>query len=276
MKTIIAPTDFSTASLNAVNYAADFAMSINAKLVLLNVVKIPIAVSEIPVPEPIFGDILRDSNQDLEALAEKCRIRTKGKIDISAEVMIGTIEYQIGEIVKEKKPLALVMGLTQTKSNQRFFFGSKTLSMIKHLDIPVLIIPEHVSFAGIKKIGLACDFENVNDTIPFDSLDKFLSDFNATLDIVHVNKEEEFVEAADVIGSGPIQKNLRKFHPEFHFLKSKNMTKELKEFVKLRGIDLLIVIPKKHSYLELFGERHSKEIALNMDIPILSLHARSK
>jgi len=34
MKTIIAPTDFSAVSLNAVNYAADMAQDINAELIL--------------------------------------------------------------------------------------------------------------------------------------------------------------------------------------------------------------------------------------------------
>jgi nucleotide-binding universal stress UspA family protein len=48
MRTIIAPTDFSAVSLNAVNYAADLAVAINAELILLHVVQIPITVSEIP------------------------------------------------------------------------------------------------------------------------------------------------------------------------------------------------------------------------------------
>ena len=163
MKTIIAPTDFSTVSLNAVNYAADLAASINAKLILLNVVTIPIVVSEIPVPEPVFGDMIYDSSQDLGELADKLKVRTNGKIEISSEIMIGTIEYQIAEIVKHQKPFALVMGLTTGKSAERFFFGSKTLSAIKYVHFPVLIIPEDVKFTEIKKIGLACDFENVKD-----------------------------------------------------------------------------------------------------------------
>ena len=276
MKTIIAPTDFSSVSLNAVNYAADLAVSINAKLILLNVVTIPIVVSEIPVPEPVFGDMIYDSGQDLGELAEKLKVRTNGKIDISSEIMIGTIEYQIGEMAKSQKPFALVMGLTNGKSAERFFFGSKTLSTIKCLHFPVLIIPEGVKFAEIKKIGFACDFENLSSTVPFDSLDTFLSGFNATLDIVHLNKREEFIKAAEVIGSAPLQNRLEKFHPEFHFLKNVHLAEDLKAFVKRRGIDLLIVVPKKHSFLEFFGERHSKEIALQMDIPILSLHAHDE
>ena len=50
MKTIIAPTDFSPISLNAVNYAADMAVSINADLSLLYVCLLPITYGEAPYP----------------------------------------------------------------------------------------------------------------------------------------------------------------------------------------------------------------------------------
>jgi hypothetical protein len=57
MKTIIAPTDFSGSSLNSVNYAADLAVSINAKLVLFHAIPFPIAISEISVPGDFVDDL---------------------------------------------------------------------------------------------------------------------------------------------------------------------------------------------------------------------------
>ena len=41
MKTILAPTDFSASSINAVNYAADMALAVNAQLILINAVQFP-------------------------------------------------------------------------------------------------------------------------------------------------------------------------------------------------------------------------------------------
>jgi len=45
MRTIVAPTVFSSVSINALNYAADLAAAIEADLILLHVVQIPITVS---------------------------------------------------------------------------------------------------------------------------------------------------------------------------------------------------------------------------------------
>ena len=50
MKTIIAATDFSPNSENAVHYAADMATVLGAELHLLHVYSIPIPVSEVPIP----------------------------------------------------------------------------------------------------------------------------------------------------------------------------------------------------------------------------------
>ena len=49
MKTIIVPTDFSRISLNAANYAAEMASSINADLSLFHVCLLPITTyGEVP------------------------------------------------------------------------------------------------------------------------------------------------------------------------------------------------------------------------------------
>ena len=47
MQTIIAPTDFSDISLNAVNYAADMAIALNVNLLVLHAIELPINVNRL-------------------------------------------------------------------------------------------------------------------------------------------------------------------------------------------------------------------------------------
>jgi len=49
MKTIIVATDFSSAALNASHYATDMALSINANILLVNIVQTPVTYSDLPV-----------------------------------------------------------------------------------------------------------------------------------------------------------------------------------------------------------------------------------
>ena len=71
MKTILAPTDFSASSINAVNYAADLALSINANLVLFHAIPFPIAVSEISIPGDFIDDMMEASQKDMEELVRR-------------------------------------------------------------------------------------------------------------------------------------------------------------------------------------------------------------
>ena len=78
MKTIIAPTDFSPNSENAVLYAADMALQFDAKLCLLHVYSIPIPVSEVPVPAIDARQMEKDALEQLEKIKAKLISRTNG------------------------------------------------------------------------------------------------------------------------------------------------------------------------------------------------------
>ena len=90
----MAPTDFSASSINAVNYAADMALAVNAQLILINAVQFPMAISELSLPESVMDEIVDMGNSDLEDLADQVKKRTNEKVSISAEVLFGPAEQQ--------------------------------------------------------------------------------------------------------------------------------------------------------------------------------------
>src|SRR5450755_753361 len=116
MKTILAPTDFSSSSINAVNYAADMALATQAQLVIVNAIQFPVAASEISLPESVMDEMIDLGNNDLQELLNKLKKRTNDKIPISSEVLIGPVEQQIEFISADKKPLAIVMSIKPGKT----------------------------------------------------------------------------------------------------------------------------------------------------------------
>ena len=68
MKIIVAPTDFSTISLNAVNYATDMACILGANLALVHVCPIPVSLSDVPVPPYPFEELISDAERKMEEL----------------------------------------------------------------------------------------------------------------------------------------------------------------------------------------------------------------
>jgi nucleotide-binding universal stress UspA family protein len=272
MKTIIATTDFSVSSINAANYAADLSASLNAKLILLNVVEVPMSASEIPVPEMVFEDMMSMADQDLDNLGSKLTIRTNGEIEIITRVVLGTVATQIKEVSEENHPFAIVMGKKAGNSLERILLGSSTLTSVKHNPYPILIIPENIRFTGIHKIGLACDLQNVADTIPFKLLIDWVSVFNASLDIIHLSKHDHDLKSVEAGESVTLENHLNKLKPAFHFLVGDKLAERLNEYAKEEKLDLLVVVPKKHGFLALFDKKHSSDIIVHNNTAILAVH----
>ncbi|HVY76794.1 MAG TPA: universal stress protein, partial [Puia sp.] len=220
-------------------------------------------------------EMLDDARKDLENLAEDLGVRAKGKLTIETRVEIGTVVNQIKEFSNQENPFAVVFGTHGKTALERFLLGSNSLSAIKHLHVPVLIIPDQYRFVPITRIGLASDLafsQAFSRKVPYWRITEWLSSFNASLDIVHVSKSEH-PKYEDLSESISVEHQLYKFHPAVHFLTGSNLQEKLAEFAKERQLDLLIIVPQHHGIEDLFVERHAKKIILNQRIPVLSLHA---
>jgi nucleotide-binding universal stress UspA family protein len=76
---VIAPTDFSDVSINAVNYAADMAVSIDAMLMLMHVNEYIYAYSEAGV---VDGLIDENNDSKLEDIAQQLSERTGNALQV--------------------------------------------------------------------------------------------------------------------------------------------------------------------------------------------------
>jgi nucleotide-binding universal stress UspA family protein len=272
MKTILAPTDFSISSINAVNYAADLALSIKANLVLFHAIPFPIAVSEISVPGDFIDDMMEVDQRDMDELYEKIQVRTKGKLSVTTDIKIGAVEQEIENISAKEKPLAIVMGIRTGKSFERALMGSSIFHIMNHVGFPTIIVPENVQFNEIKNIGMACDFKKVGENIPFETITEWLSLFKPNFEIINIGKREKDFKADWVAESISLQTRLNAFRPRFNFLTGDNIAEELNEFVKTHPLDLLMVFPGKHGIFSLFHKKKSKSIINHSQLPILSIH----
>jgi nucleotide-binding universal stress UspA family protein len=265
MKTIIAPTDFSSISYNACLYAAKMAEDINAELVLLHAMELPIAVAEFPVTEDLFDEI--GMEKELEALKNKLSTETNNKVKIHTKNILGSTEYEIKELCKIKEPFAVVMGTHSTSLLDRFFLGSTTVYSAKHLRYPVLIIPSNTTYNPIKKIALASDLKDIYE-VPVHEIETIVKDFNAELEIFYVGKNQKNINRS-TLGSLLLDHRLINLNPQFHFIKDEDIMKGVTSLAKKHAIDLLIIIPKKHGP---FHKSQSRDFIFYADVPVMAIH----
>ena len=271
MKTILLPTDFSAAANNAANYAANMALAINAGLLLLHIYDIPVGYTEIPLlidPE----ELKKSAENEICKLREQLIRNTSGKIKIETSVNLGTFFNELESVCDTINPYAVVMGNQGTTTALRLLFGSHTVQAMKHLKWPLITVPNGTRYSGIKKIGLACDFKKVIDETTIDETKLLVNDFNAELHVLNIERQKIY-DPEFGFESGLLQVMLFGLKPRYHFFKSENIDEGIMEFTEKNNIDLLIMMPKRHSMLDKFIHRsHTKQLLLYSHVPVMALH----
>lgn len=274
MKTIVTPTDFSAISLNAVNYAADLACVISTNLSLIHVCAIPIAINEVPVPAYSIAELVTGAEEQMKLLKEDIMHRTRDRIKIITVVKQGDVVLGIDDYCASVDPYAVVMGTESTGAFESFLLGGKTISAMRQLSWPLIVVPPDVKFASLRKIGLACDLKKVVETVPVKEIKSLVKEFHAAFHVLHVSTESEDSFSAETVEeSGWLQEMLGELNPKYHFINDTDIEKAVNEFAEKNNLDLLIIIPKKHTLIsKIFQHSHSKRLVLHTHVPVMAIH----
>jgi nucleotide-binding universal stress UspA family protein len=273
MKTLIVPTDFSPVSLNAVNYAAEMAMSINASLILLNIYQVPVAFSEVPVIDISMEELKRISEVKVAELKKGLEHVTSGKLKIYGESRLGEVTDEIEIFSKKINPFAVVMGTKGSSGLERLFLGSNTLTAIKHVTYPVIVVPPGAVYSGIKKLGFACDFSEVVETTPSNQIHTVCNTFNAELFVLNVDNKNKNFSPDTPEESLLLHTMLEDLNPVYQYIDHSDVAEGINMFAETQGLNMIITIPKKHTLLSgLFQKSHTRELVFHAHIPIMCIH----
>jgi nucleotide-binding universal stress UspA family protein len=274
MKTIIVPTDFSPSATNAMNYAADMALQINASLLLLHVYQVPVAVTDTPLIFVSVDELKESAEKRLAQLKNGLEHVTSGKLKIYAEAKLGDVTDELEELCKKIQPFAVVMGSTGHSAIERTIFGSTTLTTIKHLSWPVICVPAGKEYGqGIKKAGLACDFREVVESTPVSPIKNFIKEFNAELHVLNVDYDNRQFTPDTPEQSVLLHTVLQDIQPKYHFIEHRDIEDGINEFAEKNNLDLIIAIPKKHKLLEgLFKKSSTRQLVFESHIPVMCVH----
>lgn len=274
MKTIIAPTDFSPVSLNAVNFAADMAVSIDASLLLFNAFNIPVSYADVPVVLVSVDELKKGSESALEELKKKIIHVTSGKIKVYTEARMGNTVDELEELCKKIQPFSVVMGAKGASGIEKILFGSTALTAIRHLTWPVICVPPGKEYGkGIKKIGFACDFRQVLTNTPVQFIKQIVNEFKAELHVLNVDYNNKYFGPDTPEQSFLLHNLLEEVKPNYHFINNADIEDGINEFAETNNLDLVIAIPKKHKLLEgLFKPSSTRQLIFQSHIPVMCMH----
>lgn len=271
MKLIIAAVDFSPASLNAAYYAADLAVQINAELLLVNVVELPVTIAEFGESGYAWDKMIDSSEKELLTLRNELTKHVNNKIEINITVPVGSVAYSLQEEAKRERAFCIVMGSDSMTAAEHLLVKNHALAAIHSVSIPVLIVPHGMLFKDIRKVVLAADLQDFENSNTLNFLKEWLRIFKAKLDVVNVVESSQ-PPPETVTGSHTLQYELSEFDPEFHFIYESDLKQAIEGYIEQNHPDLLVTMPGKYGFFTgLFHKSQSKQLIRQPHIPVLSI-----
>lgn len=272
MKTWLLPIDFSETSKNAARYAVKLANETpDVKLVLYHVFgKIAAGTDGTPL------DLSTNTRKDVAELALGNLINElahSSPIEIVAEEGDSLTE-NLARYVRHNGADLVVMGLTGASRIEQLLMGTNALNMAHSAVCPVLIVPPEATYSSVKNILFATDMKNVRQTTPVKALRSVLSNFNAKLHVVNVDADH-YVELTESYKSerANMVDLLNGFDPEFYFVRINDFLDAIQTFVEDKKIDVIITVPRKHSFLSsLFNPSHTRKLLYHTHVPLVAIH----
>jgi nucleotide-binding universal stress UspA family protein len=136
---ILAPTDFSEHSQQAIQYVRELAQAFGATLVLVHVVELPPYPIEGLPPSQLGGTLLEDLEQ--QATSDLAQVLAQeAEVTVVRRVVVGIPYRRIVEVAADEKVDLIVMATHGRTGFSHLFMGSVAEKVVRAAPCPVLTI----------------------------------------------------------------------------------------------------------------------------------------
>jgi nucleotide-binding universal stress UspA family protein len=277
---IVFATDYSEAVMNAERYAVQFAVQTDSLLQILHVFNSPLAER---VPEPGTGHV--DSNPVLLEM-KKLKDHVNKLLDIMHTdknllrfenvIREGEAGRQICDEAKELKADLIIMGSHGETGFRPFMMGNHTWHVIRNAEMPVLTVPKHGLYTGLKNVVYITEYRKPEIKV-IDFLADFVGQFQAELTVLHISNYDISSRLENEM-AGPFLRELRdtiKYpHLNIKTIHHDNIVEGLNNFCTNERADWLVSAVEKLPFLERIfvpSNESLKKMTFHSHIPLLTI-----
>lgn len=273
MKNILLPTDFSANANNAAMYCLQLHREIACNFILLNSFEVNgyhsgsmfIARPDqntVQEKEETSKRKLRDLKTALEKLSHPGQ-----KFEIISKNI--PLDKAVNYEIYSRKIDVVIIGTQGETAARNVAFGSNTINLMENVvNCPVLAVPSHVTFTGIKEVVLPTGFKIAYDPLDLEFLISLVSSHHAALRVLHI--EEAGLDTVQEDNRSALSSILKTVVHSFHYLSFVPVALGIYCFTESRGSDMIAFLNKKHSFFEnLFFEPLYRKIGNFSQVPVL-------
>lgn len=275
MKTILLPTDFSKNSISAINYTIELFKDQVCDFYILNVQKASSFISDdmmvVSSSTTIYSTLIEAAKKSIKNIISSINEnQVNDKHTFHPLVDYDNFINSINQIVEKHNIDLIVMGTKGASGLNRILFGSNTVRVMRHCNVPLLAIPNNCKFTKFNQIGFVTNHITLYNR---DSL-KVLKDLTAItkskLTILHLTND---------VASNEYMHNRTFFNLYFNDVTHKAIEPEkeslldtVNKYKELNHLDLIAIVKKQRSFFEYFLRNFTEEeIAYSSQMPLLIL-----
>ncbi len=268
--TILFPTDFSIRANNGLTQVAHISSRIGAKLIIYHAYPRP--YSESGSKEHV-DKMLLQMEREIERKFKAYPNQIAALKEIECEFVKELGLFTEGLINRSRrKEVDMVAMPTKGAKGLGMIWGTKTGTVVKSIDKPILVIPDNTDLINISKVGLVCDYSNQTGYHPLDFMHDLIAALDLHVDTVTLNKSEREMTPEEKGYQQVVSKKLKEVSKSFSFTSHSYVDNGIIDYARENEIGLITILPKEYSFLEsIFHESFTEQMTFQSPLPLLIL-----
>lgn len=274
MKKIIVPIDFSEHSEYALEAASNIARKFGSELIVLHMLELSNAIltagNDSLNEEAVF--YLKLAEQKFETFLDKSYLED---IEVTPIIKHFKVWSEVNDVANEHDVNLIVMGSHGASGIKEVLVGSNTEKVVRHSDIPVLVIKHNPILFDFEDGVFASDFSD-DAVAPYLKAKTTFEKLGAKLHLVYVNSPD-----GNFRSSSEIDKRVADFLKKadgdlnnlenVHIVSDYSIEKGILNFANVIGADLIAVATHGRKGLAHFFEGSiSEDIANHSTLPVMT------
>lgn len=267
MNKILVPTDFSSLSDNALDFACQIAMQMKSEIFLLNIQSLP-ANDDASMAIELIKTIEESALERLKTKQDELNGAYKG-LKIITHFSFGIPSLTIKEFLETNDYDLVVMGTKGASGVDKFLFGSVAESISKHSICPVIIVHADNKYKPVKHIAVPIDinYKFGESHKMVQKIVEYAEMFKADLNWFYVNtpKKDYQTDIHYMLEDG------KKI--DIEIIEGGTVEEGIEAYCQSHPLDLLIILKRDYTMVQqLFHRNIFGEILKYQSLPIMVVH----
>lgn len=272
---LLLPTDFSSGSKNAVEYAIQLVNSIHSvkKITLLHAYIANTAITNEPIINVTMPELLQEKQNDLNVLTEKVKAEIKGDITISSLLVEGKLITIAHDLIANEGIDLIVMGIAPKNKLEQSFIGSNAINVMRKTTCPVIVVPNRAKWIGNPNIAVAIDITHDASKIPFERIKLVVKTLDAAkLSLINVEDRDDHNAHIQNPNIDKINFEFGEVGSKLEIISNTNKLQAIEHYAMDKKVALIVLLERKYGILDtIFHKSLTRQLAFSSHTPILVL-----